>query len=134
MNTIIIFADVINGKFCGFNRRKLIEELKYFEGKRIECKIQKKSKRSIQQNRWYWMCVDIISKHLGYSKDEMHEIIKFKFLKREKINEQTGEIFEYIKSTTLLNKDEFCEFMDNLIEWSGGIFGISLPMPEIYNK
>jgi hypothetical protein len=63
--------------------------------------VKAKSKnRSTQQNRYYWMLVTIIANELGYSREEMHSIIGYKFLKREKVDEKTGEVFEYIESTT----------------------------------
>lgn len=109
---------------------KIKNELKAFKGKRVEITIEKlKSKRSIQQNRYYWLLVGILSKEIGYDKNELHEIIKFKFLRDEKVFEKTGEIFEYIKSTTELNKTDFADFTTDLIRWSSETFGVVLPLP-----
>lgn len=130
MKKVEFFASVKDGKLSGFNLKKVNKEIALLEGKRVEVRIQHKSHRSIAQNRWYWACVAIISSELGYSKEEVHAIIKFKFLKREKVNEKTGEVLEFIKSTALLTKEDFSEFMEGLINWSGETFGISLPIPE----
>ncbi len=106
------------------------QEIKHFSGKRVEITIQKlKSTRSLQQNRLWWLYVTIISKEIGYSKEEFHEILKYKFLKREKVFEKTGEIFEYIGSTAKLSKTEFADMVTNLIRWSAETFGIILPLP-----
>lgn len=106
------------------------EEIKHFRGKRVEISIQKlKSKRSDRQNRLYWLYVNIISKELGYTKEELHEIIKMKFLKREKVHEATGEVFPYLGSAAILNKLEFADFVTDLIRWSAECFNIVLPLP-----
>lgn len=110
---------------------KIAEELKYFKRKRVEIQIkQLKSTRSSRQNRLWWLYVTILANELGYSKDEMHEICKYKFLKREKVDEKTGEVFEYIGSTTNLNKSEFADMVTDLIRWASQTFSVILPLPD----
>lgn len=105
-------------------------DVKHFIGKRIHITIEKlKSTRSIQQNRLWWLYVGIISKELGYDKDEMHEILKFKFLKKEKVDPVSGEVFEYIGSTAKLGKMEFSDMVSDLIRWAAQTFDITLPLP-----
>lgn len=48
----------------------------------------------------------------------MHEVLKFKFLKSELVNEKTGEVFEYLRSTADLTKSEFGELVDSMIQWA----------------
>ena len=98
-------------------------------GKRLEVSIKPKSNRSTRQNSWLWACTTILSKELGYEKDKMHEIIKFKFLKREIVTDQ-GEVLEWIDSTAKLSKEDFAEFMEGLIRWSIQTFNVSLPYPD----
>lgn len=106
-------------------------ELNHFEGKRVEITIQKLSaKRSDQQNRLWWLYMGILSKELGFTKEEIHDICKFKFLKREKVDEKSGEIFEYLGSTTQLNKMEFADMVSELIRWVSETFDIVLPLPN----
>ena len=71
----------------------------------------------------------IMAEHLGYQKEEMHEICKYRFLKRELVNENTGEVYEYLKSTTDLTTVEFSELIEVVIQWSAESFSIILPMP-----
>lgn len=93
--------------------------------------IQKKSKhRSVSQNRWYWAAMQILSEHLGYTKNEMHEIAKFKFLKVELVNEKTGEVFERIRNTPELTTVEFSVYMEEIIKWSAETFDVLLPYPN----
>lgn len=109
---------------------KIALELKEFSGKRVEITIEKlKSTRSSRQNRLWWLYMTILSKEIGYTKDEMHEICKFKFLKREKIDEKTGEVFEYIGKSSKLTKSEFADMTTDLIRWASENFDIILPLP-----
>jgi hypothetical protein len=124
------FGKVENGKLNLRNRKQLAEELKQFEGKDVEITIERKrSKRSDNQNRYWWACMTLLSKHFGYTKNEMHEIAKYMFLKGEKVNETTGEIFEYLRSSTELTKTEFASMTDNLIRWAAE-HGVVLPLPN----
>lgn len=124
------YSDVKNGKLQKNISELIAVELKAYEGKRVEISIQKlKSERSIQQNRYYWMLVTILANELGYDKEDMHEICKFKFLKREKVIEGSGEVLEYLKSTTTLSKADFADMTSDLIRWAVESFGIVLPLP-----
>ena len=115
----------------GYTNYKAIEAaiLSFPKGKRLELIIKHKSNRSIKQNSYFHACVTILAKELGYSKEEMKNIVKYKFLKAEKVDEKTGEIFEYIKDTHALNKEDFFEFQNNMLDWSAQL-GIILPVPN----
>ena len=124
------YSDVKNGKLQKNVSLKIASELKQFEGKRVEIKIQKlKSTRSQQQNRYWWAIVTILSNEIGYTKEELHDILKFKFLKKSKVVEGTGEILEYLGSTAKLNKSEFADLTTDLIRWSAETFNVVLPQP-----
>lgn len=132
------YSNVKDGKLQKNVSLQIAEEVKHFEGKRVEITIQKlKSTRSAQQNRLWWLYVTIMAKEVGYTKEEMHEILKFKFLKKEKVDEKTGEIFEYIGSTTKLSKSEFADMVTDLIRFAAETFNIVLPLPgeqaELYD-
>lgn len=122
------YSQVTNGKLLEHVSKQIKNDLKAFEGKRVEIHIEKlRSKRSIVQNRAYWLYVGILSDELGYSKDELHEVIKFKFLKKENVFEKTGEIYGRLGSTTELSKSEFASFIGELIRWASSDLGIILP-------
>lgn len=113
------------------NRMQLQSECEKSGLKEFEVIVRQKSKsRSGQQNRYYWACVSIVANELGYSREEMHSIIGFKFLKREKVDENSGEVFEYIESTTKLSTTDFVVFMDEFIKWSAEHLNIILPPPN----
>jgi hypothetical protein len=88
------------------------------------------SKRSVQQNRLWHLYVQILASELGYEHDEMHEICKFKFLRKVRVDENTGNELEYIGSTAKLNKTEFSELVEKLIRWAAMEFNIVLPLPD----
>ena len=120
-----------DGKVKFRNVERLTTDILVVGWNEFDVTIQKKSKhRSTQQNRWWWSCVTILSNHLGYSKDQMHEICKYKFLKRELVDENTCEVFEYLKSTTELTTTEFSVLIESLIQWSAETFNCVLPYPN----
>lgn len=123
------YSEVKNGYLSKSVRNKIASDLLQFEGKRVEIRIEKlKSKRSIQQNRYWWLAMTILGNELGYSKEETHELMKFKFLKRERVIEKTGEILEYIESTTTLSKSDFADMVTDMVRWAASM-GIVIPLP-----
>jgi hypothetical protein len=152
------FSTVKDGKLQKNTTLNILQCLAPLEGKRVVVTIEKqKSSRSLQQNKLYWVYIDILSKELGHSKDEMHELVKYKFLKLKRfmsvvngksvilaledgiyVDVSTGEIYDIEKvepydkigSTATLTKSEFIEFIDSLIIWAQDFLGITLPHPE----
>ena len=123
------FSEVKDGKLQPSVSKAIGVDLKHFEGKRVHLVLQKlKSKRSGQQNRLFHMYVGIISKELGYEFEELKDILKYKFLLRERIEERTGEVFNYLGHTSKLNKTEFSELVDGVIRFAAEL-GIILPLP-----
>lgn len=124
-------TNVTNGKIQKNVSLLIKQTLTEFEGKGIVITIEKKkSTRSAEQNSLYFLYVEILAKELGYTKDEMHEIIKFKFNRKHKVNEKTGEVLEYIGSTTSLSVSEFTEYLDSLRIWASEMFNVYLPLPD----
>lgn len=69
-----------------------------------------KPKRSGQQNRYLWMYYGLIAEETGHSPDEIHEIMKRKFLQPQ-ILKWKEENLKIPASTTNLNKSEFSEYI-----------------------
>ncbi len=92
--------------------------------------------RSGNQNRYYWGCViQILSEDTGYTKDEMHEIIKHKFLLIHSILEtkQGRKVaVEFSRSTTELDTKEFENLMSEIREWASMELGIYIQNPGEY--
>lgn len=124
------FGRVVNGELKVTNRAIMANHIVSLDGQEVEVEITKRSKRTTQQNRYWWACMDIIGKKIGETKEAAHEICKYKFLKREKVNEGTGEIYEYLKSTTELDRAEFAYLVQQLQIWCADSLGIVLADPE----
>lgn len=67
-----------------------------------------KSKRSLDQNARYWKLIDEFGDYCGFDKDEMHQLMGYKFLRYEK-NQRV-----FIKSTTKLNTAEMAEYQSHV--------------------
>ena len=131
------FGAVNKNKFSPYNFEQYWNYLSTLEGKEVFCVVSKKTNsRSLPQNKLYWEWLKIIADYLGeYDKDEVHEILKHKFLAKKQIeivSKATGEI-ESTKintSTTKLTTKEMSEYMDEINRWALNFLGIFLPTPE----
>ena len=106
------------------------DNLNIFEGEEIEIRIKvRTNNRSNEQNSLYWKWINIMSEETGFTKEEMHELIKYKFLKRTSINNNGVEEVK-LKSTTTLTVKEFTKLMDDILYWSNNTLNINLPTYE----
>ena len=78
-----------------------------------------KSKRSTEQNSRYWKLLTEFGAHLGYTQDEMHEIMRYKFLRN--MIEINGESVPLLSSTTKLNTAQFADYMDSIERFGHGL-------------
>ena len=91
------FGKIKNLKIDFLDEERFIEDLLKFEGKDIVFTIsENKDFRTNSQNKLWWKYMQIIGDHLGYTKEECHDICKLKFLKRERYED--GIRVEYLKS------------------------------------
>ena len=124
------YGKIENGKLILENEEKFNKSLQYFEGKIIVLKIREvEIQRTIEQNSLYWVWIDILASELGYQKNEMNQLIKYKFLKKDVVNEK-GQKAVRLMSTTTLSKKEFSQLMENIYFWSNDTFNIVLPKNE----
>jgi hypothetical protein len=120
-----------DGKLTIHDRKGFDKYLLQFAGKPVSIDVKhKKAKRSNQQNALFHNWINLLSEHTGYSFEETKEIVKYKFLKIEEVNDQTGEVFVYTKQTSKLNKSEFADFCTEMQQWCESVFGIKLPLPN----
>ena len=96
-------AKIINGELKFYDVGGLTRFLNGIKGDVwVDVKESPKT-RSSQQNAYYRHIIRQIGNHLGYSEDEMHEVIKERFR---------------IESTKDLNVEEFSELLDSIIRFS----------------
>jgi hypothetical protein len=120
------------------NRKQFDIDLKRYAGKDVEIVIsKKKSKRSNQQNRYYWgVVVGMIQqglKDIGYDfdKQKTHDFIKGNFCYKDSVDEQTGEIrFREPISTTEMSKIEFEEMLSRLKIFAAEYLNTVIPDPN----
>ena len=120
------FGKIKNLEIDFLDEEKLLEDLLKFDGKDIIFSISEhKDYRTNSQNKLWWTYMQIMGEELGYTKNEMHDLAKLKFLQRERI--EGGKKIIYLKSTTALTKKEFRDLIESVIIWAASTFSINLP-------
>jgi hypothetical protein len=134
---IKILTEVVEGEVTR-NKRAIKEAFNSFGGKLFTVTFEiHRSKRSLSQNAYLHVLFSIFSKELialtgdkMYTPTLMKDLCKGKFLKRDVVNPETGEILgEIIRETSSLNKSEMADFIDDIHRWSVQTFNIVLPLP-----
>lgn len=119
------------------NRKRFDREVLAFSGKEVEVIVQRhRSKRSDQQNRYYWggvvpiVCMGL--NDIGYRINEAdtHEYLKATFLKDSIVNERTGELLPMIGSTRKLTTIGFMEYIQDIQRWAAEFLGVEIPDPN----
>lgn len=81
--------------------------------------------RSNRQGNYYWgVVIDTLSKELGYFPDEMHQELKYKFLRTE--NNGIGKT----RSTSDLSTVEMENYLENIRRWASIDLHIFIPEPH----
>ena len=97
------------------NRVGMAKFLETLEGE-VDITISEVSSRTHFQNNYYWKVIcKMFGEELGYTKEEMHDVLKNEFK---------------IESTSKLTKDEFRDYIDRIIRWASTNFQIVLPDPD----
>jgi hypothetical protein len=124
------FGTIKKGSLILNNKKQFQDQLIEFEGKEVVIKIsERNNNRTKDQNSLFWKWVEIISNETGYTKEETKELIQYKFLKRERVDEE-GYTETYLRGTSTLNKKEFNDFMNEVVYWSNSTLNITLPTYE----
>ena len=128
MKQLKAFGKIVKGKIVFDNKAKFIDEIAQFDDD-IKIVIEVREAKDIRtnaQNRLWWKWIEIISDELGYEdKQEIHNILKYKFLLKEEMID--GELHQGLKSTTTLTKEEFGKLTQDVFYWANATFNINLP-------
>ena len=120
------YGRIKNLKIDFLDEERFVEDLVKLEGKDIIFTLKENQDyRTNKQNKLWWRFMKILSETLGYSKEEMQDICKTKFLRRERYED--GKKLEYLKSTAELTRKEFNELINDVIVWAATTFSINLP-------
>lgn len=89
-------------------------------------KITREKQRSLDQNAYYWgVVVKILAGETGYTKDEMHEALKVKFLTYENVKG-----IPTVLSTADLNTKQFEVYLEMVRRWAAMDLGVVIPEPN----
>lgn len=130
MSKLIVYGYVEGKdiKFIKFNDRSKLDEYvnSLPENSQLEITVSPvKDFRSLKLNRTYWMYLGMIGDYLGYTKNEMHDYFKAKFLCT--FMEINGENTLTCPSTADLSTKEFCEYLEQIFHLCVEKFSLVLP-------
>ena len=117
------------------DKQTLINYLKELGNDYIVYVKKQRNNRSNMQNNYYWKCiVQTLSEELGYFPNEIHDILRAKFLNEWEmleINDKKIGINK-IGSTATLDTKAFEIYADQIRIWALTELGIRLMMPNEY--
>jgi hypothetical protein len=96
-------------------------------GERIEIIVRReRSVSSPAQNRYYWgVIVKLIADYTGHEPDEIHSIMKWKFLKQK--DERN---IEYVPSVSNLSTEQREEYHEKCRRWATVVLDLNIPLPN----
>jgi hypothetical protein len=130
------FATVIDGKLTLLAPNLFKEAVRLLDGKDVTLTIERSSKRSSQQNRYYHGGVIPIIQYgmqqvgVKMSNEQVHELLKFKFLIEDVVTDDGEILMQTIGSTTKLNTIKFNEYIESIREWAWEYLSIEVPEPN----
>lgn len=131
-----VFFHISNNEIT--NKKLVRQAFECLKDGRYLLSIESNNNRSTQQNKYYFGSVlPLIKeglKEIGYREittvEQTHELLKFMFLKKQIVNENTGEVLETIGSTTKLTTTEFNEYIDRIAQFAAEFLGVEVMPPN----
>ena len=115
MNEVIVYGRVVNGRLTLDDKDQFTNDLYKFNGDVVLTLKQLPKKKTNRQNNYYrGVVIKVLSKHLGYTHNEMHKALKLYFR---------------IKSTKTLSQDDFQDYIDKIIRWAAMDLGVVIRDP-----
>ena len=115
------------------DKKSLIQYLKELENDYIVEVKKRRDNRSNMQNSYYWKCiVQELGNSLGYLPNEMHDILRAKFLQEWQmvsVNDKKVGLNK-IGSTATLNTKDFEVYAEQIRIWAITELGIRLMLPN----
>lgn len=86
--------------------------------------------RSLNQNNYWWLCMSIIGKEVGYTAEQMSLLIKEQFNWYEEFpNRKTGEVHKIYESSAKWSKKQFAINTELVLQFASD-YNIKLLTPE----
>jgi hypothetical protein len=95
-------------------------------------------KRSIQANKYLWVCYEHFRQFLAlheqfHEKEEIHEFFLHKFAARNILDPLTGEIMGEVGArSSKMDSLVFSRYVDSIRHWCMERFELNIPSPEEY--
>src|SRR5690606_35147705 len=114
------------------DKRRLYGELKRLKQTSYLIELKKyRDNRSNNQNAYYWgVVLKILSDFTGFEPDEMHEVLKAKFIKPKQRELPNGEIVDLPVSTKDLNTEEFENYLGLVRRFADIELHCIIPLPN----
>lgn len=139
MNTRLEYYGTVdaNGVLKLTNRTGFAQDLHDFIGKEVRITVERKAKRSNQQNRFFHgVLLPIVKAHMidigwkeAKSSEWVKDYIKFHCLVKEVVNEETGEIEKTLGKTSELSTSEFKDMIADVQQFASEKWDLYLPDP-----
>lgn len=136
MKKLETYGTIESGKLKIIHKDRFTEAIKTLKDGRYRLTLEKVyRKRSNPQNAFLWGVVNPLVleglKVVGYDLDldAVHDLLKFKFLKKDIVNED-GEVLETIGSTANLTTSEFMDYLVEVKKWSMEYLNVYIPEPN----
>lgn len=124
MITPIFRGKVENGKLILDSRERMEKYVSGLKGQVLVIIKKAKKIRSNKQNKYYWgVIIKTLGEFTGYEPEEMHNALKWKFLKIENNNLLS------VRSTAKLSTLEFMNYIEQIIRFAAEL-GVVIPDPE----
>jgi len=123
---------IVDGKVVFLDRFSFDQEIKKHEGRNAWLTIggRRTDTRSLNQNAYYWgVIVDMLGKYLGYFPDEIHAVLKQKFLPAKTVVLKDEEIV-IPESTAKLDTTQFEEYLESIRVWAARDLNFVIPSPN----
>jgi len=123
----LIFGRVKKGKLIFERPVEVALRLQSLNGEQVQVTIEKRRKnRSNNENNYMWgVVIPILAEHFGYDNEEMHEALKWLFLRKHKDGRP-----DTCRSTTELSTVEFEEYMSKIRMWASSEWEVNIPEPN----
>lgn len=127
-----IIAEVVNGSLkFDFRQKDILRRwLNNLNGVKVELVIKKhRRKRTIPQNSYYFgVVLDLISEASGYTTEELHELFKRLYLKKQIVI--GGKNYDVSISTRKLNTDQFSKYIEKIKRFAEIKLSLRIPDPN----
>ncbi len=93
---------------------------------------KKWNKRSLNQNSYFWLCMQVLAEYTGHTPEELHVIVKGLYCPKKEVGVGKKK-YTIPKGTSELTKGEFVELMLNVNVMASEL-GVILPDPNLYQR